>query len=174
VKTSGAPQAYALKVQSKYELVESGQAKAVVEEKNIMASLHSPFIISLVTTYKDDSCVYMLMELVQGGELYSVMRNGSGGMNEQHAKFYVAGIGEGLLYMHRRGICYRDLKPENVLIGNTGYPVIIDFGFAKKVKYKTFTLCGTVSTKAATVVRCLSINAHPSTASLPRTRSDFK
>ena len=103
VNSSGDPQAYALKVQSKYDLVDSGQARAVVEEKNIMAALHSPFLISLVTTYKDENCVYMLMELVQGGELYSVMANGEGGIKEDKAKFYVAGIAEGLLYMHRRG-----------------------------------------------------------------------
>lgn len=36
-----------------------------------------------------------------------------------------------------------DLKPENVLIGNSGYPILIDFGFAKKLTGKTFTLCGT-------------------------------
>ncbi|GKY97785.1 hypothetical protein MPSEU_000736700 [Mayamaea pseudoterrestris] len=143
VKSSGERQPYALKVQSKYELVDSGQARAVVEEKNIMAGLHSPFLISLVTTYKDVNCVYMLMELVQGGELYSVMVNGGGGMHEDKAKFYIAGIAEGLLYMHRRGVVYRDLKPENVLISNAGYPVIIDFGFAKRVRNKTYTLCGT-------------------------------
>jgi serine/threonine protein kinase len=92
-------------VQSKYDLVESGQARAVVEEKNIMAELHSPFIISLFTTYTDTNCVYMLMQLALGGELYRVMKNGKGGMVEDTAKFYVAGIAEGLLYMHRRGKC---------------------------------------------------------------------
>mmetsp|Transcript_904 Transcript_904/g.1399 ORF Transcript_904/g.1399 Transcript_904/m.1399 type:complete len:211 (+) Transcript_904:28-660(+) len=45
--------------------------------------------------------------------------------------------------MHSYSILYRDLKPENVLIGKDGYPVIVDLGFAKEVPDKTFTLCGT-------------------------------
>jgi len=112
-KTSlGDRRAYALKVQSKYELVEAGQARAVVYEKNIMAQLHSPFIIQLVTTYKDENFVYMLMSLVQGGELYAIMHTARrDGLSESKAKFYTAGIAEGLGYMHRRGFVYRDLKP---------------------------------------------------------------
>jgi CRP-like cAMP-binding protein len=63
---------YALKVQSKYELIHDGQAKAVANEKNIMALMHSPFLIRLVNTYQDEKFVYMLLGLVQGGELYNV------------------------------------------------------------------------------------------------------
>lgn len=197
----GEPKAYALKVQSKYELVEAGQARAVVYEKNIMAQLHryvflsavdytaltgpqeltnnpfvrvlvvthSPFIIQLVTTYKDDQFVYMLMSLVQGGELYGLMHTSRrDGLPENRAQFYAAGVAEGLSYMHRRGYVYRDLKPENVLIDNEGYPVIVDFGFAKLVVDKTYTLCGTVSSSSRR--RPLSFLASSSNrfASFPR------
>ena len=139
--SDGARRPYALKVQSKYELIQAGQAKAVVHEKSIMAQLHHPLISRLVATYKDDQLVYMLMGLVQGGELYSVIHTSRrDGMKEKHAIFYVAGIAEGLAYMHRRGFVYRDLKPENVLVDSQGYPVIVDFGFAKYVSDKTYTL----------------------------------
>ena len=46
-------------------------------------------------------------------------------------------------YLHAVGVAYRDLKPENLLIGADGHLKITDFGFAKKIKDKTFTLCGT-------------------------------
>mmetsp|Transcript_20045 Transcript_20045/g.22399 ORF Transcript_20045/g.22399 Transcript_20045/m.22399 type:complete len:745 (-) Transcript_20045:177-2411(-) len=137
-------QAYALKIQSKYELVKHSQAKGVVQEKNIMAQLVHPFIIQLVNTYQDKQRVYMLLDVVQGGELFSLMHSSSSdGLPIEDTVFYSASILEGLGHMHRRNILYRDLKPENVLIDSDGYPVIVDLGFAKIVKDKTFTLCGT-------------------------------
>lgn len=130
VTSDGHRKAYALKIQSKYELVRNSQARGVVQEKNIMAQLRHPFIINLVTTYADKQRVYMLLELVQGGELFSLLhRSNSDCIPEVEAKFYASAILEGLGYMHRRSILYRDLKPENVLIDNTGYPVIVDLGF---------------------------------------------
>jgi protein kinase A len=101
-----------------------------VQEKNIMAQLHHPFIIKLVTTSQDKQRVYMLLGIVQGGELFNLMHNNNkDGLSDLNAKFYAAGILEGLGYMHRRHILYRDLKPENVLIDESGYPVIVDLGF---------------------------------------------
>jgi protein kinase A len=171
--SDGQRRPYALKIQSKYELICNHQAKGVVQEKNIMQQLHHPFLTNLVQTYQDKQFIYMLVGLVQGGELFSLLHQTSyDGISEKDAKFYAAGILEGLSHMHRRHILYRDLKPENVLIDRDGYPVIIDFGFgmfavpqsslivrltpinqliysffgdsaAKYVVNKTYTLCGT-------------------------------
>mmetsp|Transcript_10035 Transcript_10035/g.13254 ORF Transcript_10035/g.13254 Transcript_10035/m.13254 type:complete len:793 (+) Transcript_10035:138-2516(+) len=136
--------AYALKIQSKHELVKDGQARAVIDEKTIMSQLQHPFIINLVATFQDKRFVYMLLGLVQGGELFSLLHSKTGdGVPEASAKFYAAGVADGLAFMHRLSIVYRDLKPENVLIDEAGYPVIVDFGFAKVVTDKTYTLCGT-------------------------------
>jgi Protein kinase domain len=95
---------YALKIQAKYELVQDGQAKAVVQEKHIMSQLNHPFIINLESAFQDDSFVYMLMGLVQGGELFSLLhgKKNHGLKSEVDARFYAAGIAEGLAYMHRR------------------------------------------------------------------------
>jgi hypothetical protein len=128
----GSRRPYALKIQSKYELVQNAQAKGVVNEKNIMQQFNSPFIINLAKTYQDNRYVYMLLGLVQGGELFSLLHQESyDGVSVKDAKFYAAGLLEGLSYMHRRRILYRDLKPENILIDNQGYPVIVDLGFGK-------------------------------------------
>lgn len=104
---------YALKVQSKYQLMKTCQAESVVSEKNIMASLCSDFILQLVNTYQDEQRVYMLTGLLQGGELATVLYNAEyTGIGEDNAKFYAAGILEGLTFMHQRKIIHRDIKPQ--------------------------------------------------------------
>lgn len=121
---------YALKIQSKYRLIKSHQARGVVQEKKIMEKLKHPFLTNLAATYQDKKFIYMLLSFVQGGELYSVLHsNTRDGIDEDNVVFYASGILEGLSHMHRRFILYRDLKPENVMIDKDGYPVIIDFGF---------------------------------------------
>jgi hypothetical protein len=110
-ESGGKRTAYALKIQSKYDLIKNNQAHGVVNEKDIMAKLRHPFIIKLVNTYQDPQRVYMLLGLVQGGELYSVLHTPRrDGVSEREAKFYAAGIIEGLTYMHNKHIVYRDLS----------------------------------------------------------------
>jgi protein kinase A len=106
-------------------------------------SANHPFILKLYSTFSDSNCIYFLLELVQGGELFSIIHGSGGCLNSDFARFYAACITSGLAHLHDKKICYRDLKPENVLIDKEGYCKIVDFGFAKIVKDVTFTLCGT-------------------------------
>ena len=170
---SGGRTPYALKVQSKRGLLDQRQASSAKREREVMAKLDHPFVCRLVCTFQDAASIYMVMSLVQGGELLNLIQGGEahGGLPEIATKFYAGGILEGLTYMHRRHIVYRDLKPENVLLDSDGYPVIVDFGFcecspprvgllgpqlpffvfahkyspssAKVITDKTYTFCGT-------------------------------
>jgi len=143
-KTAVKPVAYALKVQRKRQLLDQKQVDGALREMTIMSQLDHPFIIKMVGAYQDKATVMILLQLVQGGELFSLMkRSKRGKLGEDAARFYAAGILEGLSHMHHQMILYRDLKPENVLIGSDGFPVIVDLGFAKVVENKTYTLCGT-------------------------------
>ena len=95
-----------------------------------MARMHHPFVMSIVNSQQDEACLYMMMELMQGGELGSIMSSKTRKyLTEDNARFYAAGVLEGLSYMHRRHYVYRDLKGENVLLDNDGYAVIVDLGF---------------------------------------------
>jgi len=135
---------YALKTLEKQQILKHDQCKGVVREKNIMASLNHPLIVNMVNSYKDNDHLYMLIELVLGGELFSILHTAkSDGVSVENSIFYSACILTGLIHMHDRKICYRDLKPENVLIDAEGYCIIVDLGFAKIVPNKTYTLCGT-------------------------------
>ena len=120
---------FALKVQAKYPLIRSGNADRLIGERNVMASLHSPFIMRLFNAFQDDYRLYMITSLLSGGELES--RLPETGFSEKVARFYAAGILEALTYMHRKHILHRDVKTENVLLNEKGYPVLIDLGFGK-------------------------------------------
>lgn len=132
---------YALKVQSKFQLLGKEQSEIVVRECNIMEHLKHPFILRLYSKFQGKRCVYMLTSLFQGGELTEIIKGGLA--EEDDAKFYAACILEGITYMHQKHIIHRDIKPQNILISEIGYPVIIDFGFAKYVPGKTYTCVGT-------------------------------
>jgi protein kinase A len=135
---------FALKIQSKQHLVQEGQARAAIREKKILSDCMHPFTTKLVSSYQDDHFIYMLMEFVQGGELFSLVhQEGGGGLSEFQARFYALCIADVLAYLHHGRVAFRDLKPENVMIDTKGYPLLIDFGFAKFVPDYTYTLCGT-------------------------------
>ena len=141
-KRTGTP--YALKQLGKREVIGHHQVEGVMREKNLMAAIKHPFVVELVTTFQDERNLYMLIGLVQGGELFSIVHTEvRDGIPNGNSRFYAACILESLAALHRRDICYRDLKPENVLIDRRGYCVLVDLGFAKVVVDKTFTLCGT-------------------------------
>lgn len=68
-----------------------------------------------------------------------------GPFNDTVGRFYIACVVEAFDYLHKRHYCYRDLKPENLMVDNNGYVRLVDLGFAKKVPpgHKTWTFCGT-------------------------------
>ena len=68
------------------------------------------------------------------------------------AAFYAASVVLVLEYLHDRKVAYRDLKPENLLFDERGYLKLVDFGFAKEVHTKTWTLCGTPEYLAPEVI----------------------
>jgi len=137
--------AFALKTMNKQDLRDRKQVVHVNNERAILQQTTHPFILSLVKTFQTTNHIYMLFELVQGGELFSLVVDSKGGLPNQRVKFYTACVAEGLSYLHRKNIAYRDLKLENLVISADGYVKIIDFGFAKQLadKETTRTLCGT-------------------------------
>lgn len=141
-KRTGQP--FALKILGKREVIGHHQVEGVMREKNLMAVIKHPFVVELVTTFQDERNLYMLIGLVQGGELFSIIHTEvRDGIPNGNSRFYAACILESLAALHRNDIVYRDLKPENVLIDRRGYCVLVDLGFAKVVLDKTYTLCGT-------------------------------
>ncbi|KAL3283503.1 hypothetical protein HHI36_006642 [Cryptolaemus montrouzieri] len=137
---------FALKYLKKYEMVQQEQQHHVINEMKIQMACNSPFIIRMYKTYKDNKYIYFLMEVCLGGDLWSLLqKQPNKRLDEKGARFVAGCVLEALGYLHARGIVYRDLKPENLLIDNKGYVKITDFGFAKRLapNSKSGTFAGT-------------------------------
>jgi len=133
---------YALKCMRKQQVVATKQQSHVLNEKRILAAMDHPFILRLVATYQDEGELYMLLELGLGGELFSLLAK-KAPLPDAQARFYSSQVVSIFAYMHGLKVVYRDLKPENLLLDEKGYLKMVDFGFAKVVQDRTWTLCGT-------------------------------
>ena len=134
---------YALKCQAKTAIVESGLEEHVLNEMRVMRKVDHPLIAKLYTALQDDKYIYFVLELLQGGELFTHLRS-KGKLPEQSARFYAASVVYAFATLHAKKIAYRDLKPENLVMNSSGYTKLVDFGLAKQlISGKTWTLCGT-------------------------------
>ncbi|XAO24319.1 hypothetical protein I312_103117 [Cryptococcus bacillisporus CA1280] len=142
---------FAMKVLRKSEIVRLKQVEHINSERIILERVRHPFIVELYATYQDQINVYMLLSYIPGGELFSHLRR-AGRFSADVTRFYLASIVLAIEYLHSQNVIYRDLKPENLLLDRRGYLRIADFGFAKVVQDRTFTLCGTPEYLAPEIV----------------------
>ncbi|KKA30984.1 hypothetical protein TD95_001338 [Thielaviopsis punctulata] len=164
---------YALKILRKTEVIRLKQLEHVRQERAILSSVTGhPFITTLLGSFADADRLFMLLDYVPGGELFTYLRRWKY-FDEPTAQFYAAEIVLVLEHLHEQqdGIAYRDLKPENILLDADGHIRLVDFGFAKKLggcascpqtganqpyrQYacETYTLCGTPEYLAPEVIQ---------------------
>jgi hypothetical protein len=128
---------YALKIQSTDNCDRPGAVECIKHEIKMMRELQYLFTVEVINTYEDKHTISMLIGLAPGGELFDIIhqQNEQGqwvsGIGEVPGRFYAAVVADTLAFMHQRKYVYRDLKPENVLIDKSGYPILADFGFGK-------------------------------------------
>ena len=135
---------YAMKSLKKDVLLDMDQVQSTILEKKILQSLDHPFLVGMVFCFQTEERIYFIMPFIRGGELFQHLRKEKF-FKEDKARFYAASMGIALEYLHKHGIVYRDIKPENILIGEDGYLKLIDFGMAKMLKgnEKAMSFCGT-------------------------------
>ncbi|KAG8955739.1 camp-dependent protein kinase catalytic subunit [Tulasnella sp. 424] len=143
---------YAVKVLLKEKVVRLKQVEHTNNEREMLTRARHPFLVNLWGTFQDSLNLYMVMDFVAGGELFSLLRK-SGRFPNPVAKFYAAEVSMAIDYLHSINIIYRDLKPENILIAADGHIKVTDFGFAKYVPDLTYTLCGTPDYLAPEVIQ---------------------
>jgi protein kinase X len=143
---------FAMKIMKKADIIRLKQVEHILSEVRLLGELSHPFIVNLSASFQDDARLYMIMEYVPGGELFSYLRR-ERRLKEDTARFYASEIVLAYEYLHGKNIAYRDLKPENLLITRLGSLKIADFGFAKLLdKGRTWTICGTPEYLAPEIV----------------------
>ena len=122
-----------MKQLSKCKLIEQKCYEDIIYEQELCSRIEHPFIASLVFSFQDKDYLYMVNDLMSGGDLrYWYIQKKL--FNEKECKFIVACIILALEYLHTNKIIHRDLKPENILFDKNGYIRIIDFGIAKQLE----------------------------------------
>ncbi|XP_068252952.1 cGMP-dependent protein kinase 1-like [Nyctibius grandis] len=145
---------FALKRIRKAWVVRTRQQEHVRTERRVLAGSTCPFVVGLFGTFRDGQHVYLLLEFCPGGELWTKLREVRC-FEEPLAVFCCACVVEALEYLHGRGVVYRDLKPENLMLDQRGYVKLVDFGFAKELGRgeKTYSFCGTPEYLAPEMLR---------------------
>jgi len=135
---------YAVKFMKKHEIIKLKQVDHINGERTLMQQVAHPYIVSMIGSFKDDRYVFIVMEVITGGEMFTHLRKARK-FSDEVSKFYGLQVGSAFAFIHSKNIIHRDLKPENLLLDTKGYSKLTDFGFAKVVEpgARTYTLCGT-------------------------------
>lgn len=143
---------YAAKILYKKNLVNI--ILRVKEEILALQEIKSNFVVKLHRVFEDTTKLYIVQELISGGDLCRLLKAREGYFDEKEAKFYFTEIFLGLQDAHKLNILYRDLKPENILLDTTGHIKLCDFGLCKKLKKneRTYTVCGSVEYESPEII----------------------
>mmetsp|Transcript_9990 Transcript_9990/g.17992 ORF Transcript_9990/g.17992 Transcript_9990/m.17992 type:complete len:524 (-) Transcript_9990:316-1887(-) len=117
----------AVKIMDKGDIAANDFSNNVKREIFIMRTLNHRNIVNLHEVLSSKTKLYLVMDLVRGGELFTMIEK-QGELDEVTARSFFQQLVDGLAYCHTKGVCHRDLKPENLLIDENNVLKITDFG----------------------------------------------
>ncbi|KNE69265.1 AGC/YANK protein kinase, variant [Allomyces macrogynus ATCC 38327] len=135
---------YALKYINKEQCIKKRAYRNIFRERTLLENLEHPFIVNLRYAFQDDENMFMVLDLMLGGDLRFHL-NRMGKFTERMAVFYAAELSSALMYLHTRRVVHRDIKPDNILLDAEGHVHLTDFNCAtiledrKKVTSETGT-----------------------------------
>ena len=122
---------YALKEMSKLKIIDKKSEKSINSEREFLSILNHPFIVNMHYAFQDRDNLYLVMDMLSGGDLrYHISRYRR--FSEEQTRFFIACMVYTLEYIHGNNLIHRDIKPENLVLDNKGYVRITDFGIAKE------------------------------------------
>jgi len=146
---------FAMKVMRKESLIKTNNVSYTITERNILRNIRHPFIASLHYAFQTKGKVYLVMDFLNGGQLFHHMRK-QAMFTEDAVRIYAAELVLAIEHLHSCNIVHRDLKPENILMSAEGHLCVADFGLAKDDvtdETKTKTFCGTVEYMAPEIIQ---------------------
>ncbi|WZZ37225.1 hypothetical protein YC2023_020626 [Brassica napus] len=111
---------FAIKVLKKADMIRKNAVESILAERNILISIRNPFVVRFFYSFTCRENLYLVMEYLNGGDLFSLLRN-LGCLDEDMARIYIAEVVLALEYLHSVNIIHRDLKPDNLLINQDGH-----------------------------------------------------
>ncbi|XP_059455765.1 probable serine/threonine protein kinase IREH1 isoform X2 [Corylus avellana] len=121
---------FAIKVLKKADMIRKNAVESILAERDILISVRNPFVVRFFYSFTCRDNLYLVMEYLNGGDLYSLLRN-LGCLDEDVARVYLAEVVLALEYLHSLRVVHRDLKPDNLLIAHDGHIKLTDFGLSK-------------------------------------------
>ena len=130
VKLKKTNEYFALKEMSKTKIIDRRSERSIMSERTLLSKLNNPFIVNMYFAFQDFANLYLVMDLLSGGDLrYQLSKKKR--FSEKETKFFISNIILALEYIHSKNIIHRDIKPENLVFELNGYLRITDFGVAK-------------------------------------------